>query len=259
MPLVTIAENAIYYEDYGAGPALIFAHGVGGNHASWHKQVDAFADRYRVIVFDHRGFGNSDDRGKVGQSRYVPDLAGMMDALGIARAFLVGQSMGGGTCANFTCTYPERVIGLVIANSLIGLEVNEPLQSEIKSRLDQATDLSQAERVLGPRIRRDDPASVRLYLQIASFNDVTIQTLRGQMPRWKPAMLAATGVPVRFIAGQDDVLFPPASISAVHTLVPGSTYTAIPGSGHSAYFEDAQAFNAALADFLTSCDDADVR
>lgn len=259
MPLVTIAGNPIYYETYGSGPPLVFAHGVGGNHASWHKQVDIFAPQYQVIVFDHRGFGNSNDIGKVGQARYVADLAGLLDALGLARAFLVGQSMGGGTCANFTCTHPQRVIGLMIADSLIGLEVGDPLGTQIKSRLERVATLSQAERVLGPRIRREDPSAERLYLQIASFNAVNIQTLRGTMPRWTPERLAATGVPVGFVVGEDDVLFPPESVQAVHRLIPGSSYRTIPGAGHSAYFEDAPAFNRCLFDFLESCGGANAR
>ena len=59
---MSYAENGnakIYYETYGDGPALVFAHGAGGNASSWWQQVPHFAERYRVITFDHRGFGRS--------------------------------------------------------------------------------------------------------------------------------------------------------------------------------------------------------
>ena len=98
---MSYAENSnarIYYESYGNGPALIFANGAGGNASSWWQQVPHFVDRYRVITFDHRGFGRSicpDDQ--LDFNYFVDDLICIMDTEGIHSAILVCQSMGGWT------------------------------------------------------------------------------------------------------------------------------------------------------------------
>ena len=59
MPFLERDGARLYYETHGAGPALVFAHGLGGGHLSWWQQVPHFRDRYTCVVFDHRGFGLS--------------------------------------------------------------------------------------------------------------------------------------------------------------------------------------------------------
>jgi pimeloyl-ACP methyl ester carboxylesterase len=250
MPYVTSGESRLYYEDVGEGPAVVLAHGVGGNHASWFNQVPTLSKRYRAIAIDHRAFGNSEDVEGIGASAYVDDLERLLDTLELDRVFLVAQSMGGGTCAGFACRAPQRVRALVHCDSLAGCGLPAPYDAEY-SKVNAANDgLSQAERVLGPRILAGDPERTYLYLQIASFNSVTRKTLKGQMPKWTPAELAASGVPVLFVAGEDDIICPPRLIRVVHELVPGSHFEVLPGSGHSAYFEDPAAFNALLLGYL---------
>lgn len=251
MPTVTIDGFQLYYEVHGDGFPLVFAHGVGGNHASWFNQVAALAGAYRVVVFDQRGFGNSRDvAGGPGRSRFVEDLRALLDHLEIERAVLVGQSLGGGTCTGFTVTYPARVAGLVLADTLVGLALPpalEGLRAEAATKTDA---LSQVERVLGPTFRRREPALTVLYGQLASFNVVNRKTLTGSFAAHSVDELAATGVPILFVAGSEDVLFPPSIISAASRLVPGSRYVEVPAAGHSAYFEAPAAFNQALVRFL---------
>lgn len=252
MPFVEIGPSRIRYDSFGEGPALVFAHGVGGNRASWFKQTPRFSRDRRVIVFDHRAFGGSTDIEQAGRTRYVDDLLTLLDALEIDRAVLVGQSMGGGTCAAFACRHPDRVNGLVVADSLAGITVAEPLAEALRITREANGRLSQVERVLGPTMRASDPESTLLYLMLASFNSVTAATVRGTMPPWSPGELAATGIPTMFIVGEHDVLFPPAHIEAVHRMITGSRFTTIPDAGHSAYFERPEAFNAVLDAFLAS-------
>lgn len=252
MAFLDLGQSGIYYEEYGNGPPLVLAHGVGGNHASWHHQVPFFAKDYRVIVFDHRAFGNSPDGDGIGQSGYVGDMLSLLDSLEIEKAFLVGQSMGGGTCANFTCRHPSRVRALVIADSLVGFDAPEPLASQMRETAERNRNLSQVERVLGPVMQMDNPAQTLLYLQIASFNSVTVRTVKGTMPLWNADELAATGIPTLFVVGEHDVLFPPDAIHAVHQLLPGSCFELIEGAGHSAYFERPRAFNQHVGRFLAA-------
>ena len=252
VPTAPVNGIALYYEVHGEGLPVVFAHGIGGNHASWYHQVPAFRERYTVVTFDHRAFGNShDDPAGDGRSRFVDDLEGLLDHLGIEQTVLVAQSMGGGTCSGFTVRNPRRVRALVLADTLVGLE--EP--PEIKVVMDgvrKATSkLSQLERVLGPKFRSREPAGTQLYASIASFNAASRLNLAGQLPTRPSAEdLAATGVPILFLVGEDDVLMPAAQVAAFQRLVPGSKLVVVPDAGHSVYFEAPDAFNEAVLGFL---------
>jgi pimeloyl-ACP methyl ester carboxylesterase len=180
----------------------------------------------------------------------VDDLAALLDELNLARVFLVGQSMGGGTCAAFTCRSPERVRALVHVDSLAGVSLPPPYGDELEEIHAATAGLSQAERVLGPTIRENDPERTFLYLQIASFNSVALKTVKGEPERWTPAQLAAAGAPVMFVVGERDIICPPRLVRAMHEGVPHSRFEIIPNAGHSAYFEAPQAFNARLVAFL---------
>ncbi len=251
MATIDIDGFSMYYETEGSGEPVIFAHGVGGNHASWYNQVPAFAERYQTIVFDHRGFGNSRDvAGGPGRSRFVSDLTGLLDHLEIDRAVLVAQSMGGGTCTGFTVAHPERVRALVLADTVIGMKLPEPIATEYAGIREAGESLGQLERVLGKKTRENEPVLSRLYADIASFNMVNRHTVGGSLGEpITPQQLADTGVPILFIVGTDDVLAPPRIVSAVQKLVPESAYTEVPDVGHSVYFEAPDAFNQAVLGF----------
>src|SRR5918999_649336 len=122
MPSLTTGGARLYYETHGSGPAIVFAHGAGGNHLSWWHQVPHFRDRYTCVIFDHRGFGQSlDDRPPEERPRFDEDLAALIDHLGLEDVRLVAQSMGGWTCLGYTVTHPERVRALVMADTAGGL------------------------------------------------------------------------------------------------------------------------------------------
>jgi len=250
MPFVTRGQSQLYYEVHGDGPPLVLAHGVGGNHASWYNQIASLSDRFRVIVFDARGFGNSLDAEGLGRSGFVDDLAAILDALAVERAVLVGQSMGGGTCLSFTCRHPQRVRALMLADTLMGFALPDDLRALMAERERQTADLSQAERVVGPSFRRTQPALTRLYLELATLNRVTVRTLTGVQPLHSPQELAATGVPILFLVGEEDALFPPAIVRAVQERTPGSRFVEVRASGHSAYFEQPAVFDQILTDWL---------
>ena len=251
MPTLGVNGGEIYYESHGEGPPVILAHGVGGNHAIWYQQIPALSERYQVIAFDHRGFGNSVDEQGHGRSAFVADLQSLLDHLDIQHAALIGQSMGGGTCLGFTCAQPERVAALVMTDSLHGFVEPEAV-SEIMDRARKDTDdLSQLERVLGSGTRLGDPVRSLLYRQINSFNVTNRRNLTGRFdPLYTPEHLAATAVPVLFLVGEEDVLFPAAAVREMHNHVSDSSYVEVRAAGHSVFFEDPDAFNSAVIGFL---------
>lgn len=251
MPLLAVNGTELYYESHGSGPVMVFAHGVGGNHAIWFNQIAQFAKTYTVITFDHRGFGNSKDLQHQGRSAHTDDLAGLLDHLGVDSCALVGQSMGGGTCVGYAKLFPNRVQALVLADTLHGLQLPENVASIMQQARAATESLGQIERVLGARTRQTDPARAELYRQINSFNATNRQSITGAYPYMlTPAELGALGVPVLFIAGEEDVLFPVTAIKAVQEQVTGSEWIEVMHAGHSAFYEQPEQFNRGVGDFL---------
>src|SRR5215813_1321975 len=112
------AGAEIYYEHIGSGPAIVFAHGLGGNHLSWWQQVPYFSQHYACVTFAHRGFSPSRiTSGSVDPALFEEDLLALVDHLELKDVRLVAQSMGGWTCLNFTLRRPGRVRALVMAST----------------------------------------------------------------------------------------------------------------------------------------------
>ena len=195
----------IDYESQGDGPAIVFAHGVGGNHASWFQQVPVFSKSYRVVAFDHRGFGRSGDPDQKGRAGFVDDLKELLDELAIDKACLVGQSMGGGTVIGFAGRYPERVSALVVCDLLFGIELPDAMQARFDEARAQAAGLDQLERVLGRAFPESKPEKTCLYQALASFNATNRGNLEGEWGReYTPAELQELGVPILFVVGEAD-------------------------------------------------------
>src|SRR5438105_12346743 len=112
------ADCRLYYEVTGSGPAVVFAHGLGGNHLSWWQQVPHFCQRYTCVAFAHRGFAPSSALpGGPDPAQYAGDLGALIDHLALADVRLVAQSMGGWACLEYALAHPERVRALVLAST----------------------------------------------------------------------------------------------------------------------------------------------
>jgi pimeloyl-ACP methyl ester carboxylesterase len=254
MPSIETHGANIYYEVHGSdGPAIAFAHGRGGNGASWWQQVPHFAGRYRVVVFDHRGFGRSVcEPGGFDPKFFADDLAAVLDDAGIGSASLVCQSMGGVTGMGFALAHPDRTDCLVLACTSGGI-VTEALAEWRKSRgsLLEQTGFSAA---LAPDYGEREPVMAYLYGQIRAFNTgegpAARARSRGAASENDPAKLAGYTTPTLIVTGETDQLFPPPLLHEVATLIPGCEVADLPVVGHSAYFEDAPGFNKIVGDFL---------
>ncbi|WP_162619561.1 alpha/beta fold hydrolase [Salinicola peritrichatus] len=240
------------YEDAGTTdePTLVLLHGVGGNHASWYQQIAAWRKRFRLLIPDARGFGNSTDPGRLGRDRFIEDLELVLDATQTASAVLIGQSMGGGTALSYTCKHAERVTGLILADTLFGLQLEPEQHARMAALNANNAGLSQIERVLGRTCIASRPDLTTLYTAIASFNVANVSNLTGTQQSHAPAALAETGVPVLFLVGEEDVLFPPTEVAEARATVAGADYVCLERSGHSAYFETPADFNQTIEAWL---------
>ena len=204
MPKAPINGIELYYESHGEGPAIVFAHGRGGNHLSWWQQVAVFSKNYRCISFDHRGFGQSADMPDgPGYRAFVEDLRCLLDYLDIEETFLVAQSMGGLACLGFALAYPQRTKGLVLAGTT-GRHRDDSVVVPLREHRAPTQTL---DRTLARTFRENHPVRTFLYMQINMLNP-PIQTeavsafQNGEGP--KAPELARMKVPTMFIVGSED-------------------------------------------------------
>jgi 3-oxoadipate enol-lactonase len=248
------AGAEIHYEVYGKGPAVVFAHGLGGNHLSWWQQLAHFAPTRTCVVFAHRGFPPSSPvPGKSAPDAYADDLGALIEELNLQDVALVAQSMGGWTCLDYALREPKRVRALVMASTSGALDFNQIEDKEILewSRRSPAALADLQARGIHPaggeRMAREQPALAQLYWQIselapAAFREdvrARIRALRVQSPK----VLERLPMPVLFITGDEDWVFPPAAGPALAGLAPKGSAVRVPSAGHSVYFERAAQFN----------------
>ncbi len=245
--VLATAGAEIYWQAHGQGPAVVLAHGIGGNHAIWYAQVDALARSNRVILFDHRGFGLSRDLDGRGRDAFVDDLTALLDHLGEAKVALVGQSMGAGSCIGFAHRAPERVAALAICDSLHGIAETDAVKAIMDAARAKTATMGQIDRVLGIGAPRE---LAMLYRQIASFNAVDRRSLTGRFDARPAADLGGKGFPILFLCGVGDVIFPIEAVRLVQAEVAGSFLVEVNEVGHSAFIEAPVQFNDTLLSLL---------
>ena len=257
-------DAEIYYEVSGTGPALIFAHGLGGNHLSWWQQVPHFSSHYTCIVFAHRGFVPSRLLDVAPEpAEFAADLAALIAHLRLDEVRLVAQSMGGWTCLAYALGEPARVKALVLACTtgvadparLPGVD-HAALASWTESSGKQIAQFGAAgiHPACGARMAREQPALHHLYRQIDSLNaDLDKEALRRKLYALRTAgleRLAGFEVPVLCISGAEDLVIPPAGVRAIAAAFSSGRFEQHEAAGHSVYFERAAWFNEKVEAFL---------
>lgn len=264
MPTEELNGVELHYQEYGTGPAVVFLHGAGGGtQIAWFQQLPHFSRHFRCIVIDHRGFGSSTDPDQEGPKRFVDDLEVLLDRLGIERAALIAQSMGGWTALGFAVRNPDRTSALVMCDC-VG-DVDWPELHSLMEKLDeQNRDIPGLDRAYAADFPDRDPA-MALLLRIRlnaenfplpewlSFNVSESRSNLRHMPtgiRIAPDDLQAIAAPTMFLVGDQDKIVYPEVVRMVHGQIPGSEYVEIEGCGHSAYWERPEAFNQVVGAFL---------
>lgn len=248
----------IYYEVCGEGGLpLLLCHGAGGSHAAWFQQVAAFAGDRMVVTWDHRGFGRSTDHGgRSGPEVAVGDLLALLDHLGIERADLVGQSMGGWTVVGAVLARPELARRIVLADSLGGFRsaaVDEALAAPRVGSGPAPAGVLGAHPALDPRFSARRPDLAHLYQSLGQMGTADANVIIGRLlaVRHDADEAERLTAPVLCVVGDADPLFPPAAVRAVAALLPDARVVELPGCGHSPYYEDPEAWNLLVGRFLS--------
>ena len=250
---LSIDGDEVYYETAGPAeaPVVVLGHGAGGNHAIWFQQVPVFAADYRVVTWDQRGFGlSTNDHGLANPRTATNDLLAILDHLGVERAHVVGQSLGGWAAMGLAIAHADRVRSVVFADTLGGI----PVEGWRKARTIPPREGPFNHPALSNEFCMRNPERAHLYLEIGGLRrdphaDPTqlIRTL-GDVT-FDDEQLAALPMPTLFIVGTEDDLFPPAWIADAASRVPGARVETVEGAGHSPYFEQADVWNSLVTDF----------
>lgn len=271
MPGITTDDGVrLYYEETGAGDPILFLHEFGGHHLSWEPQVRYFSRRYRCLTYAARGWPPSDIPEPVSaysQARAADDAAAVLRELGIAKAHLVGLSMGATAAIEFGIRHPAMALSLTAA-ACGGGATTDPVQKRtfhddcvaFAERLEREGIPAMAELYCaGParvQYRAKDPRGWEEFKR--QFADGSARghalTMLGVQAQRAPlferqAELNAIPVPVLVIAGDEDDSTLELGLFLKRN-IPRSGLLMLPKTGHTINLEEPAAFNAAVESFI---------
>ena len=247
------------YNDQGTGTALIFLHAFPLNRTMWRPQEEALSRRYRVVVVDLRGHGESDaPLWRFTLEQYADDVVGLMDHLSIPRAMLVGLSMGGYVGFAFYRKYAERVRGLVLADTRAQADTDEArtgrfnlAQTAFRQGPEAVADIM-IPKLLGASSLKTKPDLVDHVRRMITGNEVSgmIVDLIAMADRPDSlSLLPQITCPTVVIVGEEDHTTPAADARLIAQGIAGAKLAVIPGAGHISNLEQPEQFNKVIDEF----------
>lgn len=248
------------------GDWLLLIHGLGYARWGWEPLLPHLEHRFRLILFDNRGIGDSDvPDGPYSAEGMAQDPVAVLDAAGVDRAHVVGTSLGGMIAQELALAHPRRVERLVLISSTPGAETGHPMP-EVTQRLiaempemDPQQALHRAvENALSDRTVEQRPEVVERI--------VHHRTAEPQDPAgWQAQAAAGTGyeggqrlrgieVPTLILHGTEDVVVDPRNADVLTELIPDSEARRVAGAGHLPYWEDPEGVAQQLVGFLAAGD-----
>jgi 3-oxoadipate enol-lactonase len=257
--MLSPGQPPVGYETQGTGAPIVLLHPFPFARDIWAGLIDVLAVRYRVIAVDARGFGET----SLGAAGYTiadlaDDVAGLLDHLDIARAAVLGMSMGGYTALACALRHPARVAALVLCDTRAGADAGA-----MRAARDGAIARIRAsgsgpyldgsmERLLSPSAPPSLVTFLRSWAEDRAESLIAgIEALRDRPDR--SSEIGAIRCPTLAIRGADDQVTPADDMRAMVKAIDGAAFVEIPGAGHLAHLETPSAFEQALMPFLASC------
>lgn len=259
-----VADVSLAYAIHGAarGPWIVMSSSLGTDHRMWQRQLPALVEAYRVLVYDHRGHGQSTagDRDTVWtMDLLVADVIGLMDTLDIDTAAFVGLSLGGALGLGLALAHPERLSRLVCCSA----RADAPAAYRDLWR-DRACSVSRdgITSVVGPTLERwftDDAHRLRPDVVAEATAMLTATSPEGYIGAATALTtldyfdrLGGIDVPTLFLAGERDAAISPDVMRGMSEKTPGSRFVSIADAAHLTNMERPAAFNEELATWLKS-------
>ena len=276
MSIAKVGSVDLYYEEHGTGDPLLLIMGLAADSQAWMFQIPDFAKQYRVIAFDNRGVGRSSKpAGPYTIHEMADDTLGLLDALKIDKAHVVGVSMGGMIAQELVLRNPERVRALVLACTYPEPDADiERARTFTVEQFGGSVDASGGIHVdlkaLNPMmflqqllpnvfnqsfIEKELPKLMQVFsgaLQYGFSMEAILGQVGAVMTHKATDRLHAIKSPTLVITGDADRLVPPASSDILAREIPNARLVKIPGGSHGFNFETPQLFNDAVLDFLKS-------
>lgn len=276
MATVRVGDIDMHCEEHGSGHPLLLVMGLATDSVAWMFQVPDFQRHYRTIVFDNRGVGRtSKPPGPYSIHQMADDAAGLMDALGIARAHVVGVSMGGMIAQELALRHPGRVSALVLGCTypepdaaaenqrtfMVGqlggsVSADGQLQIDISSLNPMMFLQQMLPTVFTPSfIQSELPKMMQIFagsLQYGFSMEAILGQVAAVMGHRATDRLHRIGVPTLVITGDADNLVAPSNSDVLAREIPGAKLVKVPGGSHGFNFEMPDVFNRAVLDFLAT-------
>ncbi len=257
---VTSDDAQIYYEVHGSGPAVVLLHPFPANHKLWLPVLDHLTTRFRVILPDLRGMGQSEPgEGPATMQKHVADVLRVCDDAGVQRAVFGGCSIGGYILFEFWRRARERVRGLILCDTKAGADTEEARANRLKAADDvlqrgpEPFVDSMVPKLLGASTvaNRPDICDRARALMMESSAKGIAAAQRGMAERPdSTATLASISVPVLAIFGEEDSATPIAEGESIRNGIRGAQLRGIPKAGHYALFEQPDEVGKAIREWL---------
>ena len=257
----------LYYETAGAGQPLVFVHAGLADSGMWDDQFQFFADHFRVLRYDMRGFGQSQP--VAGEYSHADDLMCLMHYLDVAQANLIGCSQGGAVILEFALEQPAMASALVaVSSSPQGLELDMPaspqfteLQAAILSN-DWVRFLELSAQIwFDGEGRTPDQVDREARNRLLAMYRRRLQLSRTDRGQEKPpleppaaARLAELHLPTLILYGDRDLAFVRAASSYMAEHIAGAQKIMLPNAAHMLNMEHPDIFNRIVLDFLSRHD-----
>jgi pimeloyl-ACP methyl ester carboxylesterase len=251
MPLAQVATQNIFYVEKGSpGTAVVFVHGAGSNHLVWGLQVRALGEVTRTIALDLPGHGRSDPPGRDSIEGYRDAVLGLLDALEIERAIVIGHSMGGAIAQALALSHPNRVSALGLIGTGARLRVLPTILEGVSADYDAVVklvvDYSYAS-VLDPEFRKRAEDELRACPPHITLGDYTACNSFDVMPR-----LSGIQSPSLVVCGREDRMTPAKYSVFLASNLPNAHLVFVDHAGHSVMLEQPDEVNKTLLDFVGS-------
>jgi pimeloyl-ACP methyl ester carboxylesterase len=254
--------QGLAFADAGHGPPIVLLHAFPLDGEMWAAQVERWRDRWRVVVPDLRGFGASPSTSGDGlaMADYADDVIRLLDTLSIDRACVGGLSMGGYVALALAERHPERLSGLVLANTRAGAdnEAGRAKRAELAKKVEESGSEALADALLDKLLGASASAeTVALVKEVVVRQDPAgaLSAIRGMASRRdRSDILPSIRVPTLVIGSTEDRLIPIEEERALSRAIPGAFWAEIGGAGHLSNLEQPELFARAFEEHLDRLD-----